>query len=175
MLRIAVVGLVIAVATSCVLKHPPDPTTPEAQRWAKSYGLYVADLSSTAANFQSLDPHLTGNALVASFSTGCRALKAEAQGDMKLPPIPSKTLQIQWVSGLRFMLVAANECIQSLDTTTSASDVVKNDLRTTAYENMAFGQIRLGVVMSFLDIPTNQDPSLTLPGTPIPTTTTVAT
>ncbi len=86
----------------------------------------------------------------------------------KLPPVPSKTLQLQWNSGLKFLELGGNDCINSINNTTTTTWQNNNTLRDAARDDITFGQIRLQSIMNALGSNANPLPPGMVPGRTIP-------
>lgn len=162
MLFVTACALVVA---GCVLKHPSNPATSGADQWFKQHG-DAARLLMTTALVVTTPPQNIG---VAAYDEACAALQSRAQAAQKLPPIPSKTLQFQWQSGLKFFELGGTDCLASIANTDPSKWQNNNTLRDTARDDVTFGQIRLQSVMTALGSNANPLPQgVQMPGRTIP-------
>ena len=132
------------VATGCVLKHPSDPVNSASRQWYKQHGDDARAI--VASSLQVMNPSV--NVSTSAYYDLCTTIRDKAVAAQKLPPVPSKTLQLQWDSGLKFLELGGNDCINSIDNTTPATWQNNNTLRDKGRDDITFGQIRLQALMN---------------------------
>ena len=166
--RAARVGLLVAafalLATGCVLKHPSNPVNAASRQWYKQHADDARAL--VASSLVVMNPGVNSSA--SAFLDACTTMRDKAVAAQKLPPVPSTTLQLQWDSGLKFLVLGGNDCINSINDTTPSMWPNNNTLRDAARDDITFGQIRLQAMMNALGSNANPLPPGLVPGRTIP-------
>ena len=152
------------VATGCVLKHPSNPVNGASQQWWKQHADDARAV--VASSLVVMNPGV--NSSPTAFYDACTTMRDKAIAAQKLPPVPSKTLQFQWNSGLKFLELGGNDCIDSINNTTTTTWQNNNTLRDTARDDITFGQIRLQAIMNALGSNANPLTPGLVPGRTIP-------
>jgi len=137
------------VATSCVLKHPSNPVNAASKQWYKQHADDARAL--VTSSLVVMNPGV--NSSTTAYYDACTALRDKAVAAQKLPPVPSKTLQLQWNSGLKFLELGGSDCI---------------NLRDAARDDITFGQIRLQSMMNALGSNANPLPPGMVTGRTVP-------
>jgi hypothetical protein len=152
------------VATGCVLKHPSDPANAASKQWYKQHADDARAL--VASSLLVMNPSV--NVGTSAYYDLCTTMRDKAVAAQKLPPVPSKTLQFQWNSGLKFLELGGNDCINSINNTTAATWQVNNTLRDKGRDDITFGQIRLQAIMNAFGSNANPLTPGLVPGRTIP-------
>lgn len=152
------------VATSCVLKHPSNPVNAASKQWYKQHADDARAL--VTSSLVVMNPGV--NSSTTAYYDACTALRDKAVAAQKLPPVPSKTLQLQWNSGLKFLELGGSDCINSINNTTTTTWQNNNTLRDAARDDITFGQIRLQSMMNALGSNANPLPPGMVTGRTVP-------
>ena len=161
---VVLVATFALVATGCVLKHPSNPVNAASQQWYKQH----ADDARALVDSSLLVMNPGFNTSTTTFYDDCTTMRDKAVAAQKLPPVPSQTLQFQWNSGLKFLELGGNDCINSINNTTPATWQNNNILRDDARDDITFGQIRLQAAMNALGSNANPLPPSLVTGRTIP-------